>query len=242
MVNAAIQFDAAASSASLHTLGDLKIKPADDLDREDLRKNYTQRMLSRTDRAARDEYDKLKDAAPLGRCPLCGHRDVETLDHTLPKIHYPLLAVVPTNLVPACLKCNMVKSDTDPSEAGEQALHPYFDDIGKEQWLFARVIEEAPAVVKYFVVPPNTWDDVLATRVRGHFKTFGLADLYGSQAAREMNGLRHVLRRKAPSMIGPHLKDEADGLADEDPNLWRAVMYQALAGNPWYINGGFALE
>jgi hypothetical protein len=57
-----------------------------------------------------------------------------------------------------------------------------------------------------------------------------------------MSSLRYILKRKAPSMVGDHLRDEAAGLAEEDPNLWRAAMYQALASSSWYIDGGFALE
>ena len=241
VVNAADRFETAAAAAALHTLADLKVKPTDKADRAELTKNYTQRM-SRKGNPGRDEYDKLKAAAPLGRCPLCGHRDVETLDHQLPKTAYPLRSVVPFNLGPACHKCNTVKGETAPNSAGEQTLHPYFDDVGKEKWLFARVHEVAPAAVEFYVKPPSAWDTILTTRVHRHFRTFGLASLYGSQAAREMSSLRYILKRKAPSMVGDHLRDEAAGLAEEDPNLWRAAMYQALASSSWYIEGGFALE
>lgn len=241
VVNAADEYEAAASSAALHTLQGLKGKPSNKIDRAELEKNYTQRM-ARKGAPGRDDYDKLKTVPDFGRCPLCGHRDVETLDHQLPKMAYPLLAVLPINLVPACRSCNTIKGDTAPANEGEQTLHPYFDDIGKEQWLFARVLETAPAAVEFFVIPPASWNSVLATRVRGHFDTFGLAELYGSQAGREMSSLRYVLKRKDPSVIGPYLQDEADGLSDEDPNLWRAAMYRALADSSWYVDGGFAVE
>ncbi|MFI7097178.1 HNH endonuclease [Streptomyces lydicus] len=240
VVNAADRFEAAAAVAALHTLGDLKTKPCDMADRDELRNNYTQRMSSKK-HPARAHYDQLRNV-PSGRCPLCGHRDVETLDHQLPKADYPLLAVVPTNLVPACRSCNTLKSDSGPESAGKQTLHPYFDDIGDEQWLFARVHEVVPAAVTFFVTPPKTWDSVLTTRVRWHFKVFNLAELYAAQAAREMGDLRYVLKRKAPSVIGDHLKDEAEGRAERSPNHWRTAMFQALASSSWYIGGGFVPE
>lgn len=77
-------------------------------------------------------YDALKGGRDEGLCPLCAHRDVEAPDHQLPKSKYPLLSVVPVNLVPACHRCNAIKSDADPKTASEQALHPYFDDLGTE--------------------------------------------------------------------------------------------------------------
>jgi 5-methylcytosine-specific restriction endonuclease McrA len=239
VVKAADEFEAAASTAALHTLAELKTNPSDKADRVQLTKNYTQRLANKN-HPAREIYDELKIAGRI--CPLCAHRDVETLDHQLPKSLYPLLAVVPSNLVPACRSCNTLKSDAAPSGAHDQTLHPYFDDISKEQWLFARVHEVAPACVSFYVKPPSSWDEVLATRVRWHFQMFGLAELYGNQASRAMTSLRYVLKRKAPSTIPAYLKDEADGGADEDLNSWKAVMFQALAGSSWYINGGFALE
>ncbi|WP_152645796.1 HNH endonuclease [Streptacidiphilus albus] len=241
VVNAADRFESAAMLGHLYTLADLKDKPADEVDRSELTKNYTRRM-SRKEHPARDEYDRIMAAAPFGRCPLCGHRDVGTLDHQLPKMAYPLLAVVPFNLVPACRSCNTTKGESSPTSTLDQTLHPYFDDVGKDQWLFAHLTEEPPASVVFFVSPPPAWDSVLTTRALGHFRKFGLAALYGPQAAQEMSSLRYILKRKPPSMVGPYLQDEAAGLAEENPNQWRAAMYQALASSSWYINGGFALE
>lgn len=71
-------------AVALYALVDLKIKPTDRSDRAGLTKNYTQRM-SRKGNPGKDEYDKLKAAAALRGCPLCGHRDAETLEHQLPK-------------------------------------------------------------------------------------------------------------------------------------------------------------
>ncbi|MEU6158836.1 hypothetical protein [Streptomyces sp. NPDC047130] len=162
------------------------------------------------------------------------------MDHHLPKAGFPLLAVVPTNLVPACRSCNVLKGEAAPESAEEQTIHPYFDDLGQRQWLFARVIEVAPAAVEFFVQPPSEWESVLAARVRRHFRTFGLAALYGPHAAQEMSSLRYFLRGMDGEAIALHLGRMADSILIDDPNQWRGVMYQALAGSPWYINGGFA--
>ena len=51
-------------------------------------------------------YDQLKSRAPYGKCPFCGYCDVDQLDHYLPKSKYPLLTVLPINLVPSCPYCN----------------------------------------------------------------------------------------------------------------------------------------
>jgi len=238
VTDAARRFEEAAVAAALHTLADLKDQPTDGTTRTELTKNYTQRMVRRGT-AGRAHYDQIKASAPLGRCPLCGHRLVETIDHQLPKQSYPLLAVVPTNLVPACRSCNTIKGEIVPVSAAEQTLHPYFDDLGDQQWLHARVHEVAPAVVQFLVDPPTQWDQVLADRVRRHFRIFQLAELYGAQAAEETAALRYYLRGKDASVLSAHLQETADSWFHVDRNHWKAAMYQALAKSDWYINGGF---
>lgn len=115
-------------------------------------------------------------------------------DHHLPKAYYPVLAVTPLNLVPSCKDCNKAKLASLPTNANEETLHPYFDDIDSDRWLFASVQTTAPASLKFFVDPPDHWDVVLAARMHLHFETLGLGDLYAAQGADELLNIRHQLR------------------------------------------------
>lgn len=241
--DAAERYDAAARIAGLHTLGDLKDQPNDEEIRRDLAKNYTTRLARG---AGRSYYDHLKARAPYGTCPLCGHRDVSTLDHQLPKSVYPLLATAPCNLVPACSVCNHAKGDGAPTRSEEQTLHPYYDDVDRDQWLFARIIQTQPAAVEFYVDPPSGWDQVLVARARLHFDTFKLASLYGPQSAREMAGNRDYLSRLleagGEAEVCRYLEDMARSCAAQARNWWKTAMYQALASNTWYISGGLAQQ
>lgn len=116
---------------------------------------YTGRMAKQTG-PGRVVYDDIF-AAAKGRCPLCAHRTVTTLDHHLPKALYPALAVAPLNLVPSCSDCNKAKLARFPHAAEDVSIHPYFDDVGDERWLFAEVVEVAPATLRFWVEPPVTW-------------------------------------------------------------------------------------
>jgi 5-methylcytosine-specific restriction endonuclease McrA len=98
---------------------------------------YEQRMVPNT-APGRPIYERLLAEPAHGRCPLCGQRDVSTLDHYLPKSDFPALAVVPINLVPSCKDCNHAKQGR-PNTAEEQTLHPYFDDVENDLWLSAEV-------------------------------------------------------------------------------------------------------
>ncbi|MFE3182816.1 HNH endonuclease [Streptomyces violascens] len=242
--DAADEYVAAASAAALHTLGHLKKKPDDLQARSDLIETYEQRMVPPSS-PGNDLYSKLR-SVPHARCPLCGQRLVESLDHQLPKKKYPLLAVVPSNLVPACSTCNWLKGEKEPTTAEEQTLHPYFDDVTGQQWLFARVNEsdDGPPAIVYVVQTPDGWNDVLAARVQYHVRTFALKELFGTHAASEMSNNRSFLASMDSKERAAFLARMSDSIASDKEagglNHWRRVMYQTLAGNPWYIEGGYA--
>src|SRR5689334_6816854 len=62
---------------------------------------YWHGMVRRTG-PGRNVYNELLMAAPHSLCPFCGTREVKTLDHVLPRAHYPVFSVAPLNLVAAC--------------------------------------------------------------------------------------------------------------------------------------------
>lgn len=138
-------------------------------------------------------YDQIKMSAPNGRCPLCGCGTVKTLDHHLPKTRYANLTITPHNLVPACQDCNKAKTQGVPTTAGEETLHPYFDDVDGEVWLRARIIEAEPASAIYFADPPGAWDPILRTRVQDHFRRLQLKNSYASVAAELISNIRGYL-------------------------------------------------
>ena len=67
--------------------------------------------------------------------PKRGGHDPTILSITHPKSHYPALAVVPINLVPACRDCNNAKKTQVPSLPNDIFLHPYYDNVEGEKWL-----------------------------------------------------------------------------------------------------------
>src|SRR4051812_14734046 len=87
---ATVRFESAARSVSLHTLDPKEFGPASPEARKEMQDVYSNRLV-RKDTAGRQIYDRLKLAAPW--CPLCGHRNVETLDHHLPKKLFSYLSV-----------------------------------------------------------------------------------------------------------------------------------------------------
>lgn len=241
VVEASAEFDDAATHTRLHL-----IAPQDMVGglvtQAEMEAVYTQRMAKKG-APGRDVYDALLTSPPQGKCPLCGHRTVSILDHHLPKAHYPPLAVAPLNLVPACGDCNTSKLASRPTNASEGTLHPYFDDIDRDQWLFAEVIHTRPATLRFFVQAPAHWGDVLTSRVEGHFRMLGLGRLYSSEGADELLNIRHQLqnlyRSGGATLVRSHLLERAESCQQARRNGWRTATYHAFANSGWFCDGGF---
>lgn len=210
----------------------------------EMRRLYTG-TLSKKGSAVRHYYDAIRVAARNGVCPLCNQRAVKTLDHYLSKDTHPRLAVTPANLVPACSDCNKEKLNKLAKGEAEQTLHPYFDDLGDTQWLAAQVIKSSPPSVMYFASPPEGIPLVLQERIRSHFETFRLAELYSIQAAVELVNIRFWLQElhqvEGAAGVQKFLIQQAKSRCKADANSWGSALYVALAGSDWYCDVGFSL-
>jgi len=206
---------------------------------DEMKKVYTSRMVGPKS-PGYTIYIKLRTSTEL--CPYCAQRSVSQLDHYLPKGKFPSLAVTPYNLVPSCSECNKTKLADVAKNEESQTLHPYYDDVTHEQWLYARVIEESPTI-EFFIQPPNEWAQPLKDRVDFHFKSFELTHLYTSQVGVELSNIQNQIRklyeRAGTKAVQEHLKEAADSRFESYKNSWQTAMYQALAASEWYCNGGF---
>lgn len=192
----------------------------------------------------RSTYDALKKACENDICPLCGQGTVHQLDHYLPIKSFPVYGISAINLVPACADCNKFKLFYVPTVATEQTIHPYFDNMDCERWLFAEVREVKPAAVTFSVKPPRSLDNVSAARLVTHFRVFKLGALYATHAAVEINNMRYVLRRMAEApdsahKISTHLRERAESCSKVYENSWQRATFDALADSHWFCSGGF---
>jgi hypothetical protein len=192
----------------------------------------------------RNTYATLKKASANDICPLCGQGTVHQLDHYLPISAFPVFGVTAVNLVPACSDCNKYKLIHVPTAAGEQTIHPYFDDVEEERWLFAKVKEGAPAAVVFSVKAPEAWDDVKAERIATHFRIYRLGALYATHAAVEIINMRYALQGMAAASdsdrkIAAHLRERAASCAQVHKNSWQRSTFDALADSKWFCAEGF---
>lgn len=238
---AASHFNDAAQATQLH-----RLRPhsgaGPHVTTEEMVNVYTSRM-AKQGAPGRELYDQLLTSPPQGQCPLCGQRDVASLDHHLPKMQFPQLAVAPTNLIPACSNCNRVKLSQRPRTPEEETLHPYFDQVHTEKWLRAVVERSQPVAVSFQVVKPPGWNALTHQRMQHHFTTFDLAPLYATHAAVEINnirfGLTHLFAEGGAQAVKQHLELQANSCCHAHLNSWQSALYSALAADPWFHTGGF---
>lgn len=209
---------------------------------EESKKVYTEKMAKKG-APGRFYYDQIKAIPKHGICPLCGVRIVSTLDHHLPKAHYPVYSVVPYNLVPACSDCNKIKSDAILTNATDQTLHPYYDNIENIPWLRASVIEEIPPSILFHATPPDDCPPTIAARIIYHFHTLQLSFLYGSYAANELENIaysiKEIYRVEYSDGVREHLRRQSRSYSHQNINSWQSAMYHALFNSDWYCNVSF---
>ena len=188
-------------------------------------------------------YDVLRAVPRDGICPLCCQRVVSTLDHYLAKTKHPALAVTPINLIPACSDCNKTKSASQPNSPEEQTLHPYFDDLGIETFLFATVIAGNPPALVFYVEPPANWENLTKERVTRHFSKLKLGALYSVHAGVELTNINALLKRLAVqgggSAVRAFLMEQRDSRKAAARNSWQTATYEALAGSNWFCTVGY---
>lgn len=192
----------------------------------------------------RKYYDELMLIPENGTCPMCGQRDVSTLDHYLPKAKNPSLAVTPINLVPVCKECNHMKWEHHPGVADHQFFHPYFDKLPENIWLIADLEQSRPPALMYRISPPQSCNEVLAKRLIWHFEKLGLGKLYASQAGKTFAGIADKLesawRRGGKEEVRFILNEDARSWSKGNQNCWQAVMYRTLGNSDWFCEEGYA--
>lgn len=243
IVDASTEFDAKAPNALLHTILP-KDNVANSVTVDEMKAVYTDRMAKKLS-PGHIYYDKLMSLPAHGRCPLCSQRVVSTLDHHLPKAHFPSLAVSPLNLIPACKDCNKIKSDDVPACSEEETLHPYYDDVETFVWVKAKLSETLPVAIEFYVDPPINCESILAERLKNHFKVFELAELYVSHAAEELASIEFIAKKIFDSGGGQdlkkHLVETASGKHAVNLNSWQSALYTCLSENDWFCEVRFQL-
>jgi hypothetical protein len=209
----------------------------DNLSKNEMIKIYSDK-LSKQRQPGRCYYDLLMKSPRNHLCPICGYRPVDSLDHYLPKEKFPIFSITPINLIPACMGCNKKKFTDKPGNAEEEFIHPYFDDIENDLWLYGEIIEQLPLAIYYKVIPHGTWDDIKKERVKKHFTRFKLGQLYSSYASEEVSYkiflLKKAFEQGGATSVRDELLRELESLRFVYVNSWKTALFAALYESEWF--------
>jgi hypothetical protein len=189
-------------------------------------------------------YNRIKSGAKLNRCPLCGLRDVKTLDHYLPKAHFPELAVFPANLIPSCSDCNKQKLAHLANDYTKQTFHPYFDNWSTHRILHANVAVTDTVTVSYSIKMVEGFSRDHLRRAKNHFSALCLGELYSANAAVELVEAKGLFRNyfeDGPEVLRAELALTAQSRERRGLNAWNACLYWGLVECEEFWKGGFNL-
>lgn len=198
--------------------------------KEILYRLYDNNFLAKSSNG-RKLYDKLLLSSQV--CPYCKNGIVYTLDHYLPrtiKDGFPELSIISLNLVPCCRDCNSLKHD-DIGEQTKTYLHPYYDDVSKERWLYARVVyENNGPIIHFFVKSVASYSDELNSRIQYHFDKLNISRIYSINSGIDLcEIIRYIKDNKmSEDNVKAHLKDLAIINENIDKNSRKTAMYYAL--------------
>ena len=191
---------------------------------------------------------QLTAIALAARCCYCGLSESSTLDHYLPKEHYPQFAIFSRNLSPTCATCNTRKSDKVVIEHTNvrSFLHPYYDEIPNNGFFrMSLVIGEKFIALQFEVHRPRGMNGSVFEQLRSHVESLGLKERYQKMALLNMSDERASYRRwfeidGTGIRLSEALSEKSrDCAADYGDNYWLTVLYSALSQNREFCQGGF---
>ncbi|MFD0048908.1 HNH endonuclease [Actinomycetes bacterium NPDC127524] len=231
------EYEKLATESKLYTFSD-DLCSKTNVTIEEMKAVYTQRMAN-SGGPGYETYNALKRGTFNRTCPICGQRKVSTLDHYLPKASYPSVVVTPINLIPACPECNKMKLDDDPQTSEEETLHPYFDDLGSDRFLFSEILKDSPPVVNFYIQPLKSWGKVLTEKVKNHFDSFELNFLYSIHAIDEIVGQAEYWKQLNKKELKNQLALQAESRRKAYQNSWQTAFYEGASQDDWFCDGGY---
>lgn len=237
------EYDIKKETNALYTLPQKKVVDGV-IDIDGLKNIYSNRMLNE-ENDARLYYDKILSSAPRGRCPYCTLNPVSTLDHYLPKSLYPLYLVTPINLIPACKECNTSKMTEFPTCSEDETLHPYYDNVENERWLFMRVVNLHPIIFGYYVDSPDSWGYLMKKRLETHIYSFNLNNQFLTHAQEEFENRRVYMERiflnGGKEELKKFLYESYFSSLANSKNSWQTAFYYGLYSCNEFINNYFTV-
>lgn len=202
---------------------------------------YERRIVSK-EGICRSTYDDLR--VSTASCPFCLDGEIYEVDHFLPQAHHHDVVMYPGNLVPICHPCNHIKLELLPVDARHSLLHPYFDRLPAQPWLFADIDRKADGPVLNFRVHlDEALHGNIAPRLEYHFATLRLDSRMRVRSAKVLIELQTDLEDYLSGLgvegLKAHFASEAAKHYGRHGNTLEAAAYRAASLNDAFCAGEY---
>lgn len=238
MVAAGVDYDATMQAQGPHAVIQIALTAAEESLAGAL---YAKRIVA-TNGICRSTYDDLR--VSTSSCPFCLDGEIYEIDHFLPQAHHHDVVMYPGNLVPICHPCNHIKLEMLPVDARHSLLHPYFDRLPAQPWLFAEIDRKADGPVLNFRVQLDEGQHGnIAPRLKYHFATLRLDSRMRVRSAKVLIELQADVEQYLAGLgvdgLKAHFASEAAKHFARHGNTLEAAAYRAASTNDAFCAGEY---
>ena len=208
---------------------------------EDMVKLFDNHLLVKKN-PARKYYDKLKSS--VEKCPYCQARDIDDLDHFLPKTKFATLTIIPSNLIPICHSCNRIKLSYSPYKSEQVLWHPYFDNYSG-RWLHAELIHHETPYFRFYVEFKDSelapeYEKRQMNAIEFTFNKLKLDKAYRYQSLSFFMGFNlmavKLYRENGKECVKKHIIACAKSFFNADKNSLEVAMLESMGNDDWYFD------
>ncbi|MBO0134632.1 hypothetical protein [Agrobacterium burrii] len=166
-------------------------------------------------------------------CPVCGEAGTPyTLDHYLPKEHFPHFAVLPQNLIPCCDICQGKKKSEYQGQQGRLFAHLYYDDFLIDQAVRLQIGQPYNSPKASLIWHPDLPEE-FHSLVQRHIVGVGLEKRFYRFFRTEY---RRILRqaascRKKAVAVSAFLEINRETAAEKSVSSWEHILLEGVLAN-----------
>ncbi len=168
-------------------------------------------------------------------CPACGEDGTpNTLDHYLPKEHYPEFSVTAVNLFPMCDICQGQKRSLTLNEERERLfIHPYFDNFLDRQLILLSIDEPFNAPSSFRLAPSGDLSPDAHALVTRHLRHLGIESRYSHFFKNSyLRLLKLVMQARSKGLaVLPQIEGFRTMEFFKSVNSWGHVFYDGVLRN-----------
>ncbi|WP_454801425.1 HNH endonuclease [Mucilaginibacter phyllosphaerae] len=180
------------------------------------------------------------------RCPCCGLKIPDELDHHLPKSEFQALSIYSSNLVPICHNCNNHKKTVTGDNPDERFIHNYYDSVPADhRFLIANVAIVGGGLTVTLTIqkiPQLTIN--LYKRLAFQMERVKLNERLAMQIIDDLSTMAYSFQSVFESGGAIAVKKLLEGTAKDfrarfGLNHWKTAVMLGLAAHTDFCDGGF---